>query len=117
MARFASKMYRISQEEVNRFAEASEGRGRIHTDPEYAESTPFGGTLVHGHFLFAMMEKELGEHIPGWNERGRLKATFVKPLKVGQAFQLVWERSEDNKLNLAIKSEGETLVVGEGELR
>ncbi len=50
----------VSQERVNAFAEATEDRQWIHTDPERAaRESPFGQTIAHG-FLTLSLLSELG---------------------------------------------------------
>ena len=43
-----SPWFDVSQESVNAFADATGDRQFIHTDPERAKDTPFGGTIAHG---------------------------------------------------------------------
>jgi acyl dehydratase len=50
----------VSQERIRQFAEATEDRQWIHTDPERAaRESPFGGTIAHG-FLTLSLLSELG---------------------------------------------------------
>ncbi len=39
----------ITQEQVNKFADATGDHQWIHVDPERAKKTPFGGTIAHGY--------------------------------------------------------------------
>ena len=56
----ASEWLEVSQERVNQFAEATEDRQWIHTEPERAaRESPFGGTIAHG-FLTLSLLSELG---------------------------------------------------------
>ena len=55
-----SEWLEVSQERVNRFAEATEDRQWIHTDPERAaRESPFKGTIAHG-FLTLSLLSEMG---------------------------------------------------------
>ena len=45
----------IDQERVNRFAECTEDRQWIHTDPERAAAGPFGTTIVHGFLTLSLI--------------------------------------------------------------
>jgi acyl dehydratase len=45
----------IDQARVNAFAETTEDRQWIHTDPERAKSGPFGGPIVHGFFTLSLI--------------------------------------------------------------
>src|SRR5215212_75484 len=55
-----SEWIEVSQERVNQFAEATEDRQWIHTDPgRAARESPFKGTIAHG-FLTLSLLSELG---------------------------------------------------------
>jgi acyl dehydratase len=51
----------ITQSDVDAFAEATGDHQWIHTDPERARSTPFGGTIVHGYFTLALAPSMMAE--------------------------------------------------------
>ncbi|MFL6332607.1 MAG: MaoC family dehydratase [Pyrinomonadaceae bacterium] len=55
-----SEWIEVSQERINAFAEATEDRQWIHTDPERAaRESPFKGTIAHG-FLTLSLLSEMG---------------------------------------------------------
>ena len=55
-----SEWVEVSQERINRFAEATEDRQWIHTDPERAaRESPFKKTIAHG-FLTLSLLSEMG---------------------------------------------------------
>lgn len=45
----------MSQERVDRFADATDDHQFIHVDPERAKATPFGGTVAHGFLSVALI--------------------------------------------------------------
>lgn len=45
----------VSQEQINRFAEATGDHQWIHTDPERARSGPFGQTIAHGFLTLSLL--------------------------------------------------------------
>jgi acyl dehydratase len=47
----------MDQQRINAFAEATEDRQFIHTDPETAAKTPFGGTIGHGFLTLSMLSR------------------------------------------------------------
>lgn len=47
----------MDQQRINEFAEATEDRQFIHTDPEAAAQTPFGGTIGHGFLTLSMLSR------------------------------------------------------------
>ncbi len=55
----------IKQEDVNTFAAISGDHNPIHTDADYAKTTPFGRPIVHGIFSAAVFSKIFGTAFPG----------------------------------------------------
>ena len=51
----------MDQERINEFAEATEDRQFIHTDPAAAARTPFGGTIGHGFLTLSMLSRMAAE--------------------------------------------------------
>jgi acyl dehydratase len=51
----------IDQQRINEFADATEDRQFIHTDPEAAAQTPFGGTIGHGFLTLSMLSRMAAE--------------------------------------------------------
>lgn len=52
-----SDWHHVDQEEINRFAEATDDHQWIHVDPERARETPFGGTIAHGLYTLSLGPK------------------------------------------------------------
>jgi acyl dehydratase len=51
----------IDQARIDAFAEATEDRQFIHTDPANAALTPFGGTIAHGFLTLSLLSRMGGE--------------------------------------------------------
>ncbi len=49
-----SPWHEVTQDEVNRFADATGDHQWIHVDPERAKDTPFGGTIAHGYYTLSL---------------------------------------------------------------
>ncbi len=45
----------VTQEMIDRFAEATDDRQFIHVDPARAAQTPFGGTIAHGFLTLSLL--------------------------------------------------------------
>lgn len=45
----------ITQERIDRFAEATDDHQWIHVDPERAAAGPFGGTVAHGYLTLSLV--------------------------------------------------------------
>ena len=53
----ASSWLTIDQARIDQFAEATEDQQFIHTDPEAAARTPFGGTIAHGFLSLSLLSR------------------------------------------------------------
>src|SRR5215204_706963 len=85
----AGEWVEVSQERINAFAEATEDRQWIHTDPERAaRESPFKSTIAHG-FLTLSLLSELGRTAVAVNgvrmgiNYGLNRVRFVKPVPAG----------------------------------
>ena len=51
----------VDQSRIDAFAEATEDRQFIHTDPAAAAQTPFGGTIAHGFLTLSLLSRMAAE--------------------------------------------------------
>jgi acyl dehydratase len=78
----------ISQERIDRFAQATEDFQWIHVDPERARHSPFGGTIAHGYLTLSMLPK-LAESTFAFSDRkmgvnyGLNRVRFTAPVPAG----------------------------------
>ena len=56
-----SSWLEMDQQRINEFADATEDRQFIHTDPDAAAKTPFGGTIGHGFLTLSMLSRMAAE--------------------------------------------------------
>jgi acyl dehydratase len=49
-----SDWHLVTQEAIDAFADVTGDRYFIHTDPERAKQTPFGGTIAHGYYTLSL---------------------------------------------------------------
>jgi acyl dehydratase len=88
-----SDWYEVTQETIDRFAEVTGDHQWIHTDPERAAQTPFGGTIAHGLFTLSLGPKFSYEVMDmqgfafGVNY-GYGKVRFPAPVPVGQKVRM-----------------------------
>ncbi|MHC6229443.1 MaoC family dehydratase [Arthrobacter sp. MMS24-T111] len=83
----------ITQDQINQFADATDDRQWIHTDPERAKDGPFGAPIAHGFLTLSLI-------IPFWGELfdvdgvttkvnyGLDKVRFTSPVKVGSKVRM-----------------------------
>jgi len=86
-----SPWVQVSQEMIDRFADATGDHQFIHVDPQAAAQTPFGGTIAHGFLLLSLMPMlaEQTDLPAAEGERMRVnyggnKVRFVAPVRSGK---------------------------------
>jgi acyl dehydratase len=84
-----SDWVRITQEQVNRFADATGDHQWIHVDPERAaKESPFGGAVAHGYLTLSLLPSLMPQivEITGFRmgvNYGTDKVRFPAPVPVG----------------------------------
>lgn len=73
----------FSQEEVNLFATMCGDNNPLHNNPEFAKTTMFGGTIVHGIFVSSLFSTLFGRSIAGAVYMSQ-NLIFKKPVHVGK---------------------------------
>src|SRR5688572_4066641 len=103
----------ITQERVNRFADATDDHQWIHVDPARAKAGPFGATIAHGYLTLSLMAKFLPQLVEvrgvkmGLNY-GTDKVRFPSAVKVGARIRPVGEliaaeRTKDGAVQAVIR--------------
>ena len=103
-----SRWYVLDQKRIDAFADVTEDWQWIHTEPERAVGTPFGGTIAHGFLTLSMLSAMTYDATPevegaamGVNY-GFNRIRFTNPVKAGQKVRAkfitrdVTERSPGN---------------------
>lgn len=122
----------ITQQQVERYADAAGDHNPIHLDAEFAAGTDFGGnrldgTIAHGMMILAsvseMLTAAFGED---WLKSGKLKVRFRGPVYPGEAItafgtvKKVKESDGARELSCAIgvrKDNGEISISGDAVVR
>jgi acyl dehydratase len=83
----------ITQESVDAFAAATGDHQWIHTDPDRAAATPFGGTIAHGYMTLALAPALLAQLLPLDSfamavNYGLDRLRFPAPLPVGELVRM-----------------------------
>ena len=86
-----SDWFEVTQERINKFAEATGDFQFIHIDEEKAKLTPFGGTIAHGFLtlslipvLSAMTEGARVSNVKMGVNYGGNKTRFISPVRAGK---------------------------------
>ncbi len=88
-----SDWHEITQDQVNRFADATLDHQWIHVDPERAKAGPFGGPIAHGYLTLSLGPHLLGQvfQVDGTKmgvNYGLNKVRFPSPVPVGSKLRL-----------------------------
>ena len=89
-----SPWHEVTQEQVNRFADATLDHQWIHVDVQRAKEGPFGGTIAHGYLTLSLAPYLLGQVFQLGGVRmgvnyGLNKVRFTSPVPVGSRVRLV----------------------------
>jgi len=113
---------RITQEQLQRYADASGDHNPLHLDPEFAATTQFGGTIAHGMLVLAFLSEMLTAAFGrSWPESGRLKIRFRAPARPGDDVVSGGKVTsiEGGRMKCEVEcrsGSGELLVSGEAEV-
>ena len=116
----------VTQEMVDKFADATGDHQFIHVDPERAQKTMFGGTIAHGYFTLSMLAGFLSHESKGVKVKlpgakmgvnyGLNKVRFTAPVPVGKRIRahrkLVAVEEDPNKRWVQMTSEATVEVEG-----
>lgn len=107
-----SDWHTVTQEHVNRFAEATGDHQWIHVDPEMAKQGPFGGTIAHGYLSLSLLPMLLSQVMSVSDARmgvnyGTDKVRFISPVPVGSKVRVKAKLIEGNR-----KGDGVLYKVG-----
>ena len=122
-----SVVRRITQRDINLYAEASGDLNPIHIDESFAAQTPLGGTIAHGMLILAymseMMTKAFGK---SWFSGGKLAVRFKTPARPEDTITVSGRvKSIENKesvpcINCELESHnqnGEVVVMGDAVVK
>ncbi len=109
----------IDQVQVNVFGEVTRWRVPGHCDPEYAKTTRYGGTLIHGFHMVALLS-HFYRDARLWPRDGQTplnygldKVRVLQPVVIGDGVRL---RSHISLLDVTEKGNGEYLVKTKHEV-
>ena len=83
----------LDQERIAAFAVLTQDEQFIHTDPEMAARTPFGGTIAHGFLLLSMLSRMSYDTLPAVAgasmsvNYGFDRIRFLSPVRAGSSIR------------------------------
>ena len=85
----ATEWVELTQERINKFADATDDHQWIHVDPERAKTGPFGACVAHGYLTLSLANLFLPQLVEVKNMRmgvnyGCEKVRFPAPVKAGK---------------------------------
>ena len=90
-----SSWIEITQERIDRFAEATGDHQWIHVDPERAKNGPFGSTIAHGYLTLSLLPVASDEVVPKEGSMGINygvnRVRFPAPVPVGSRLRATFE--------------------------
>ena len=113
----------ITQDGIERYAEASGDFNPIHLDPSFAAKSQFGRTIAHGMMVAATVSEAMAAAFQkDWLEGGKLKLRFKAPVFPGDVVtasgraKSIRERNGKDEIACSVevrKQNGETAIIGE----
>lgn len=109
----------ITQAQIDAWGELAGIGGAIHSDPEYAASTPLGGVIAQGMLVLAplhnIMLELVGQKV--WHTSGRLSAKLVNVTRPGDSvtYEIAVQACSDRYFlgdYRCIRSDGMIVAVG-----
>jgi 3-hydroxybutyryl-CoA dehydratase len=96
----------LTQQKIDRYADASGDHNPLHVDAAYAATTQFGGTIAHGMLVLAYLSEMMTASFgASWAGSGGLKARFRGAARPGDTVTAAGR---------VIKTDGEKVVCEVG---
>ncbi|MFO7822949.1 MAG: MaoC family dehydratase [Cyclobacterium sp.] len=116
-----SDYHRVSQEQINLFADATLDHQWIHTDPEKAKAEgAFGGTIAHGYLTLSLVPFLWNQIVQVNNLKmmvnyGIENLRFANPVKVNDEIRMKASLANISDLRGTIKTEMQVKIEIKGE--
>jgi acyl dehydratase len=109
----------ITQDQINKFADATLDNQWIHVDTERAKAGPFGGPIAHGYLTMSLAAYFLGQMVRVSNismgiNYGVDKARFPAPVPVGSRLRATGEIVEAKEVPGGVQATVRVTIELEG---
>ncbi|WP_129661805.1 MaoC family dehydratase [Rothia uropygialis] len=113
------KAQRITQEQINTFADATGDHQYIHVDPERAKNGPYGTTIAHGFLTLSLTLPMFAEILDVTDVSTKInygleKVRFPSPVKVGDQVSMTSTLAEVKDIEGGVQVEIDNAVTSEG---
>ncbi len=108
-----SDWLQITQERINKFADATEDHQWIHVDPEKSKKGPFGATIAHGYLTLSLISHFLPQVVQVKGAKmginyGTDKVRFINVVRAGSRIRargevVAAERTKDGAVQATIR--------------
>ncbi len=114
---------RLTQAQIDAYAEASGDFNPIHIDEVFAKTSPLGGTIAHGMLVLAfiseMMTAAFGR---AWLESGKLDVRFRAPARPGDTItaRATAQKQDGGTARYQVECQnqaGEVVISGTAQVR
>ncbi len=116
-----SDWHPIEQADIDAFAAATGNQAPIHTDPEFAKSTPYGGTIAFGIQVLAMatfLMSDIWElRVAGGVDVGSNRVRHLSPVLAGGRVRVGVELAEAEPLDSGVRATLDLTFEVEGSER
>ena len=117
----AEVVHRVDADDVAEFVEAVGDYNPIHSDPEYAATTPFKEPIAPGVFTAGLISAVIGTRLPGPGAIYLSQSLkFMKPVKLGDTItvritvmEVIRERNRIRLLTVCQNQRDEDVLTGE----
>jgi acyl dehydratase len=111
----ATEPVQITQEQIDKFADATGDDQWVHVDPERAKESQFGSTIAHGYLTIALIPTLMQELLITSNSRMTVnyeieKMRFGEPVLVNDSLQLRAKILEVKQLRQITRMRMETIL-------
>jgi acyl dehydratase len=100
-----SEWHLVTQEEINKFADATHDHQWIHVDPERAKKeSPFGGPIAHGYYTLSLAPHLMEQIVAVRGIRmginyGLNKLRYPGPVRIGKNVRLKAQLADFEEIN------------------
>jgi len=108
----------ITSEVIGKYADITNDYNLIHTDPEFAGTTPMKGVIAHGTMSLALIWQALRRDFGAARcARAALDIRFIKPVRIDDRLTARHQPDHDGGLSVWVENQnGEPVIKGSARL-